>query len=196
MMDWDDIRNRWREDAPQAPLVSLDVLQRADDSLVRAVRKRDRIETVVAVVVVVFFLVGAVGAAAQGLWLELFFRLVVVAWAAWLPFAFRRARNAVPTADPRMPQLEYLALQRDAALVQARLLERVWLWYLTPPAIGIFGLTLAMDGVTVRSLAYLGSVLALYAGLAWYNRRVARTKFRAHADRLQGHIQRLGNDID
>src|SRR5690606_9208632 len=96
MMDWDDIRNRWREDAPQAPLVSLDVLQRADDSLVRAVRKRDRIETVVAVVVVVFFLVGALGAAAQGLWLELFFRLVVVAWAAWLPFAFRRARNAVP----------------------------------------------------------------------------------------------------
>ena len=194
MMDWDDIRNRWREDAPQAPLVSLDVLQRADDSLVRAVRKRDRIETVVAVVVVVFFLVGALGAAAQGLWLELFFRLVVVAWAAWLPFAFRRARNAVPTADPRMPQLEYLALQRDAALVQARLLERVWLWYLTPPAIGVTGIKLASDGVTAGSLTYLGGMVVLYAAIAWFNRRAARTRFRAHAAVLQQQIDALAGD--
>lgn len=95
-----------------------------------------------------------------------------------------------------MPQLLYLARQRDAALVQARLLERAWLWYLTPPAVGIFGLTLAMSGVTTRSMAYLACVVALYSGLACINRRVARTQFRAHADQLQGHIERLGNDID
>jgi uncharacterized membrane protein len=195
-MDWDDIRSRWREDVPHATIVPIEELRRTDGRLTRAVRRRDRIETVAAVLVAAFFSLGCVVAGMQGRWIAVAFGLVVVAWAVWLPFAFRRARREVPDADPRMPQLLYLTRQRDAALVQARLLERVWLWYLTPPAVGIFGLTLAMDGITVRSTAYLAGVLALYAGLAWVNRRVARTQFRAHADLLQAHIQRLGNDID
>lgn len=195
-MDWNDIRQRWREDVPPARLASIDELQRADARLATAVRRRDRIETVAAVVVALLFLVGCIVAAIQGLWIEMAFGLVVLAWAAWLPFAFRRARREVPAADPRMPPVAYLSRQRDAALVQARLLERVWLWYLTPPAVGIFGLTLAIEGITAGSVTYLASVLVLYGGLAWFNRHVARTRFRAHAEQLQGHIQRLGNDID
>jgi len=195
-MDWNDIRQRWREDVPLARLASIDELQRADARLATAVRRRDRIETVAAVLVALLFLVGCIVAAIQGLWIELVFGLVVLAWAAWLPFAFRRARREVPAADPRMPPVAYLSRQRDAALVQARLLERVWLWYLTPPAVGIFGLTLAIEGITAGSVTYLASVLVLYGGLARFNRHVARTRFRAHAEQLQGHIQRLGNDID
>lgn len=195
-MDWNDIRQRWREDVPPARLASIDELQRADARLATAVRRRDRIETVAAVVVALLFLVGCIAAAIQGLWIEMVFGLVVLAWAAWLPFAFRRARREVPAADACMPPVAYLSRQRDAALVQARLLERVWLWYLTPPAVGIFGLTLAIEGITAGSVTYLASVLVLYGGLAWFNRHVARTRFRAHAEQLQGHIQRLGNDID
>src|SRR5690606_28986569 len=156
-MDWNDIRQRWREDVPLARLASIDELQRADARLATAVRRRDRMETVAAVLVALLFLVGCIVAAIQGLWIELVFGLVVLAWAAWLPFAFRRARREVPAADPRMPPVAYLSRQRDAALVQARLLERVWLWYLTPPAVGIFGLTLAIEGITAGSVTYLAS---------------------------------------
>lgn len=195
-MDWDDIRQRWREDVPDAPLTSIDELQRSDRKLERAVRRRDLIETAAAWLVAAIFSLGCVVAAVQGRWVLLFFGLIVAVWAMWVPFVFRRARREVPAADHHMPPLLYLSRQRDAALVQARLLERAWLWYLTPPAVGIIGLTLALDGVTTGSMVYLAGLLVLYGGLAWLNRHVARTRFRAHAEQVQSHIQRLHGDIE
>lgn len=193
-MDWDSLRQQWRQDAPAASTSSIDELRSLDQALRKRVRRRDMGETAAAVVVAVFFAWSALDLAADAEWVALGFALLLVAWAVTVPLRLRRARREVPEEDPRQPLVENLGRQRDAALVQARMLERVWLWYLTPPAIGLFGMTLARSGPSAFALAYLAAVAVLYIGLAWINRRVARTQFRAHAERLQRQIDALGGE--
>lgn len=190
-MDWDKLRSEWREATPEASMMAAEELRARDRSLWKQVRRRDLVETVAAVIVVVFFSLVVIGALAEGEWLQVASALLIASWGAWLPFKLRQARRAAEPDRPGAPTLDYLRQQRDASLLQARMLERVWLWYLTPPAIGIIGLRLAQDGPTAGSLAYFGVMLVLYVGLAWLNRWTARTRFRAHADVLQRQIDEL-----
>ena len=190
-MDWDKLRNQWRETAPAAPLMAVDELRALDASLWKKVRRRDMVETIAAVVVAAFFGLTTLGTLVEREWLQAGFALLITAWAAWLPFRLRRARRSAAVDGHGASMLDYLRRQRDAALVQARMLERIWLWYLAPPAAGLAGLTLARDGFTKGSLGYIGVLLLLYAGIAWLNRHTARTQFRAHADTLQRQIDAL-----
>ncbi|MEN1941080.1 hypothetical protein WCE41_08170 [Luteimonas sp. MJ246] len=193
-MDWDKMRNAWRSDTPTVHLLPMDELQKRGQTLWKKVRRRDLIETIAAVLVAVFFALITLAALVDGEWLQAGFALLITAWGVALPFRLRRARQLAPEPDHGVSLLAYLQRQRDATLAQARMLEQVWLWYLTPPAIGLTGLTLARDGATAGSLRYLAVMLVLYGALAWINRRVARTQFRAHAETLQRQIDGLTND--
>ncbi|HEY4530327.1 MAG TPA: hypothetical protein VIG97_08365 [Luteimonas sp.] len=190
-MDWNELRNQWRAGAPAAPLMAVDELRTRDASLWKKVRRRDLVETTAAVIVAVFFALSTLGTLVERAWLQAAFSLLITAWAVCLPFQLRRARRSATMDGHGASLLEYLRRQRDAALVQARMLERIWLWYLAPPAIGLVGLTLARDGATMASLRYIGVLMLLYAGIAWLNRYTARTRFRAHADTLQRQIDAL-----
>lgn len=193
-MDWDSMKQQWRQDAPAAPAVSIQELQSLDGTLRKRVRRRDLVETVAAVAVAIFFTLTALGMAAEGEWVAFGSSVLLVAWAVVVPLRLRYARSRVPEADPQLPLVENLGRQRDAALAQARLLEQVWAWYLTPPMIGIVGVTMALRGPSVFALVYLAVVVVLYLGIAWLNRRTARTKFRAHAERLQHQIDALNGE--
>ena len=195
-MDWDKLRNQWRETAPAAPLMAVDELRALDASLWKKVRRRDMVETAAAVIGAVFFGLTTVGTLVEREWLQAGFALLITAWAVWLPFRLRRARRSAAADGHDASMLEHLRRQRDAALVQARMLERIWLWYLAPPATGLVGLTLARDGYTRGALGYVAAVLLLCAGLAWLNRHTARTQFRAHANTLQRQIDALEGDAD
>ena len=190
-MDWEMMRQQWRSEGPAVPRVPVDELEARDEKLHRQVKRRDLLETVAAVLGGIFFTFVALGSAAEGNWAAVAFSVLLVAYALFVPLKLRRARRWLPVVEHHMPLVEGLARQRDAALAQARMLEQVWLWYLTPPGVGLFGLTLAVDGVTPGSLAYLGVVLVTYVGIGWLNRHVARTRFRAHAAALQGQIDAL-----
>ncbi|MGO1719764.1 MAG: hypothetical protein ACTHZI_06170 [Luteimonas sp.] len=193
-MDWDRVRQEWRSERPAAPTVSVDELESRDDALQKQVRWRDLVETAAAIVVAVFFGFTVLDSAGSGEWVAFGSALLLVAWAVLVPIRLRRTRRWMPVVEHHMPLVEGLSRQRDAALAQARMLEQVWLWYLTPPTIGIFGLTLALRGPSTFVLVYLAAVLVLYAVLAWINRYAARTKFRAHAERLQRQIEALAGE--
>lgn len=193
-MDWDSMKQRWQHDAPAVPAASIDELQALDQAIRRRVRRRDLVETVAAVAVAVFFTLTALGMASRGEWAAVGFSVLLVAWAAVVPLRLRHARRQVPEEDPQLPLVENLGRQRDAALAQARMLEQVWLWYLGPPLIGIVGITLALRGPSMFALVYLSVVVVLYLGIGWYNRRAARTKFRAHAEELQRQIDALSGE--
>lgn len=190
-MDWNEIRRQWQHDAPATTAVPVDKLQSLDRAIQKQVRRRDLIETLAAAVVAIFFTFVALGLAADAEWTALAFTVLLVMWALAVPLRLRHARRRMPAEEPQLALVETLGRNRDAALIQARMLERVWLWYLTPPAIGIFGLTLTLQGPSGFALAYLGVVTVLYFGIAWLNRHVARTKFRAHAAQLQRQIDAL-----
>lgn len=190
-MDWERIGRQWREQAPDGEPATLEALRERDRALWRKARRRDLVETLVALVVVVVFAVAAQRLLEVGNWLAGGSALLIVAWAAWLPFRLHRGRRLAVEPDPGMPLLAWLEHRRDALLAQARMLEQIWSWYLAPPAIGAGGLKLGIDGLNPDSLAYFGFVLVLYAVIGWLNRRAARTRFRARADELQARIDRL-----
>lgn len=190
-MDWDTIRKEWRRALPDAPLLSMEELRKRDRSLWKTVRRRDLVETIAGGFVAVFFALVAIRALGSGAWMQGGFALLIAAWGVYLPFPMHRSQRLALQPDHGLALIGHLRQQRDAALAQARMLERVWLWYLTPPAIGLTGLTLARDGVTAGSLGYIAVLAVLYAVLAWVNRRAARTQFRAHAEELQRQIDAM-----
>lgn len=193
-MDWDRIRTEWREATPAMQLLPAEELRDRDGALWKTVRRRDLIETIAGVFVAIFFGAMTIVALAKGAWSQAGFALLVAAWAAELPFRLHRNRRLALQPGHGLPLREFLVRQRDAARVQARLLERVWLWYLAPPAIGCIGLELARKGPTSGALLYIGVILGVCALLAWVNRHAARTQFRAHADALQRQIDALDAD--
>lgn len=193
-MDFDKLRDQWRQAPEHVSLMPADELSALDGALWKKVRRRDRWETIVAVILAVFFSLVALGAVVDGAWVLAASALLITAWSIALPFQLKRGRLDTTADGHGATTLEYLRRRRDASLVQARMLERVWLWYLTPPAIGVTGIKLASDGVTAGSLTYLGGMVVLYAAIAWFNRRAARTRFRAHAAVLQQQIDALAGD--
>lgn len=193
-MDWNRMRQRWRQEDLPVPEVSIDELRTRESALRRHVRFRDLLETGAAVLVAVLFVLAAVGLGSRGQWLAAGFAVLLVAWAVVVPLRLRSARREAPDPAPGLPLVENLRRQRDAALAQARMLEQVWLWYLGPPMVGIFGMTLALRGLSMFALVYLAVVVLLYVGIAWFNRRAAKTKFRAHAERLQQQIDALATE--
>ncbi len=193
-MDWDRIRTQWREATPSANLLSLHELRTRDGALWKTVRRRDLLETIAGVFVAIFFGAMTIVALSRGEWLQGGFALLVAGWGAELPFRMHRHRRLALEPGHGLDLRAFLERQRDAALVQARLLERVWLWYLAPPAIGLAGLTLARDGLTAGALRFIGVMLVLCVVLVWANRYAARTQFRAHADALERQLDALAGD--
>lgn len=193
-MDWDRIHDAWKQQPVPPTQVAIDTLRERDATLSRQVRTRDRVETIAAVVVAVWFALVALGEAATGAWLASASAAWLVAWAVYVPLRLHRARRQDPGSAAGLPLLQHLERQRARALAQARMLERAWLWYVAPVVVGLAGLTLATSGPTRGALAYLGGCLLLGIGVAWLNRHVARSRFRNHADALARQIAALTGD--
>lgn len=195
-MDWDSMKQQWQTRAPGVgpATPSAEQLRRESDRLQRTVRRRDLRETIAAVVVGVFFLLLAGSGFSRGSWAGASFALLLVVWAGYVPFQLRRARRKLPDPRPDLPLRIFLQRQREAALAQARMLERAWLWYVAPCTVGLLGLTFSTPGEGAGRLLYGGFVIALGVLVAWINRRAARQVFRAQAHTLEQRIDSLDGD--
>lgn len=191
-MDWDNIRQQWQTQPPASPSAapSAERLRQESDRLQERVRRRDLVETIAAVVVAVLFLLAAGSGFSRGNWVGASFALLLVAWAVFVPFQLRWARRKLP--DPRrdLPPRIFLERQREAALAQARMLDRAWLWYVAPCMVGLLGLTFSAPGVDAGDLLYGGFVVALGIFIAWINRRAGQA-FHEHARALGQQINSL-----
>lgn len=192
MMDWNQIRQQWRSGSSDAPPDDVLVaLQRRDLELRRQVKRRDWLETAVALVVAPAFAVAAWRAGARGAWAVMSFSTLLALWAAYVPAHLWRARRRLPKAHHDRPSIEYLAEDRLALLAQARMLERIWIWYLAPCAFGVIGLNVSVFGITSGSMIYTAVVLAFCAVIARVNRHAARAQYRDLAAQIDRQISRL-----
>ena len=191
-MDWETMQRKWQagDGAPPRPALA-EVIAQAG-GLAAIVRRRDRIETVAALAVLALFGAWGWGLLADGKALAGAFALLVAASAAWIPLLLWRARARLP-GEPRhdQPVRIYLERQRDAMRAQASLLERVAWWYVMPPAIGVIGITFALQGPTPYAWGYAAAVLAFDAWVVHINRRAARTRFGAQARQLAEQLRLL-----
>ena len=194
-MDWNAMRHQWRQAESAAPaLVDPDVIEgvrQREQKLRAAVKRRDRLESGVALVLAPIFGYMTMRAGLSAKWWPMLFCAWLTAWTLYVPWQLWRVRRRMPEARIDSALLDYLPRQRDAMLMQARMLERVWLWYLAPCAIGVIGLNFAAQGATTGNFVYAAIVLVFFGYLARLNRRAARTQFRdlaASIDRQLAHL--------
>ena len=88
-MDWNELRQEWREQAPAARLLAVEEIRALDGSLWKQVRRRDLIETVAGIAVAGIFGVGALRGMLAGEWVAAAFGLLVAVWGASLPFQLK-----------------------------------------------------------------------------------------------------------
>ena len=192
MMDWNRLRETWQRDANASPEVDVLVAVQTRDTDLRAkLRRRDRMETVVAALVAPFFAYGAWRAGLRGDWVQAFFAGFLVLWAAYVPLHLWRNRRRLPKPHPDRSLLDFLREEHLAMVAQAQQLERIWVWYLAPCAFGVVGLNFAARGPTTGTWIYTAIVLAFCAFLARLNHHAARTQFRDHAAQIAQQISRL-----
>jgi hypothetical protein len=136
----DDLREAWRrrgaDGGPEAagpdPAGELAAVRERAHRLEAAVRRRDRIETLVALALLPVFSVFALrGGTVTG---RLGATILAVA-CLFIPLRLRAARRHPP--DPGLPVATFLRLELDLVLRQRRLLLTVPFWYLGPLALGV-----------------------------------------------------------
>lgn len=196
-MDWKQIRQQWQTASDTAAMdVALVELQQRDRTLRAQLRRRDWLETGVAWLVAPVFAVAAWFAGSRGAWWVMFFSTFLTLWCVYVPWRLWRARRSLPTPRHDVALIDYLRQERIAMLGQARMLERLWVWYLAPCAFGVIGLNVSAQGLTHSVLVYAAIVLVFSLILAWLNRFAARTRFRAHVEQIEEQISRLVTEND
>ena len=194
-MDWNDLRERWRASEPPSRMAAmLERIGSRSDRLRFAVRRRDFLETAVAIVMFPAFAWLAWQLASRGVWLPFAFVAFLLGWLVYVPLRLRAARRTLPVMRADLPTRDYLAAERDAMLAQAKMLEAVWKWYLMPCAIGVVGFVVSARGFTAKTMAYSAVVLGFFVLLHHANRTAARKGFRAHADDIDAQVRSFEED--
>ena len=191
-MDWKQIRQQWQTASDAAgPDVAMVELQQRDRTLRAQLRRRDWLETGVALLVAPVFAVAAWFAGSRDAWWVMFFCVFLTLWCVFVPWRLWRARRNLPTPSHDLTLIDYLRQEHAAMIGQARMLERIWVWYLAPCAFGVIGLNVSAMGWTPGVLVYVAIVLAFCLAVARLNHLAARTRFRAHAESIEQQIVKL-----
>lgn len=196
-MDWNEMRMRWKS-SPAVPgtLEDIAAVRERDRKLRGIVKRRDWLETAVALIVMPFFLWVAWTASRDGQLITAAFAAFIALWAGFVPLRLWYTRRRMPTLHPDRSLHEYLCEERDAMLAQARMLESIWIWYLGPCVIGVLGLVLSRKPPTLGTWIYCGVVVGSCALIGWANHLAARSHFRAIADDIGRQLQQLNWEKD
>lgn len=190
----DPVKAAWQASAADPTLPSLDDVRKGADVFYRHIRRRNLVEYVACVLVVVAFGYGALFVVASPVVragaLLVVLGVLVVAW----QLHHRASAAPPPAAEAAEPILAHqraqFARQRDA-------LAQIGLWYLGPMAPGLLLILLAP--AIERGPAALGFGnyfaivvnLVMFGGIWWLNHRVARGLQKAidEIDALTGETQ-------
>ena len=193
-MNWNQMRAQWQQQDAATRVPDIRLLEQRDDALRATLKRRDRRETIAAVVVAAVFAINLPFAVAAGDWWRFAFALLLVASAAVTPRVLCMARGQGGDSAADVTLLQSLRGRHAHARAQARLLEWAGLWYVAPMTVGLVGLTLSVSGTTPLAIGYVVLVLAFSAFVAWLNWHVARRLLRPHAAQLQAQIDALSAD--
>ena len=191
-MNIEELRREWN--AMDEPVVRLPdatllagVKARALE-LETTIRRRDRRETVAAVLVAVFFMLPLI----TGQWLTRIGALIVIAACVLTVVQLRRARRAHPPAGYERPLAEVIETERSRLVSQIRLLQAVPWWYAAPFAVGVILVYAGTVGATLSTLLYSVVVVLVAAIIIALNRRVVENDLLPalrELDRLREQLQ-------
>lgn len=186
-MEWETLRAQWQ----QSPTGGAPDPRGLSDSLWRKVRRRDGLETFVAVLLLPVFGVSAWLELRAGNWLTAGFAILLVLAVAYIPWHLWRVRRKIPANDPGRPVRDYLVAARAAADAQATQMRNVAWWYSSPIAVGAIGFVGAQREFDTYWLVYAGVVIAITLGINWLNKRAADRVFDVAAKDIDEQLRNL-----
>lgn len=189
-MDFDQLGEHWRrQDAAEEgrdPVTEIRSIRERARELDRAVRRRDRLETGVAIVMLPLFvwvaLTSPYPVSAAGAW-------ILVAACILTPLRLRAARKARPLAGS--PLAEGLRAELTWLRGQERLLGTVAWWYVGPIALGAVLLVGGGAGSSVSKAIYTAIVAAGSAWIVRLNRKAVRNDVAPVTRTLEGWLADL-----
>jgi hypothetical protein len=189
----DDLAPAWRRraepDFGAQPAPELAAIRARARQLDVTVRRRDRIETLVALSLLPIF--GTFAARADGVLVRAGAAIVAIS-CLWIPLVLRRARRRA--LDHRQPGAAFLRLELDFVLRQRRLLLTVPWWYLGPLGIGVILFFAGASPSPWLTAVYAAVVVAFYFALYRLNRRAVESNLEPWAHELRLWIAFGGED--
>jgi hypothetical protein len=189
-MNFDQLAEAWRGDAAAAPARSpaqeVAAVRAKAAELARDVRRRDRLETGVALAMVPFFAWTAVRAPHP---LTALGAAIITVALVLIPVRLRMARHRAPEAA--LPVAWALRAELARVRAQERLLGTVAWWYLGPLGVGYILVKAGGPGSPLSKAAYAAGVVALAGGLLYLNLRAVRRELRPLADELERWLDDL-----
>jgi len=184
--EFDEIQTLWKQQSIQPLEVDMTELKKKADGFVRKIRIRNVLEWLAASFVAVFF-VGLAVTRPEFPVITKVDSLLIAAAALYVGVRLTLDGRVGRLPDPAQNTVVYVQAYRDRLLDQAQLLRAVPYWYLAPFVPGFmafyFGfLELAPNAWPALVLMFVLN-MALFVGIAWLNRRAART-LTAQADEL------------
>jgi len=190
MMEWDRMRNAWqaRADRPGEGRLPLPSDARW---LRRTIRRRDLLETVVAVAMALIFTAMVWPLWSAGLVASALFSAWLAASCILIVLRLRRARALFPARDGDLSLSEFLARERRALEHQRRLLASVRWWYVGPIVFGVVGFFMGFRGLHWHSAAYAAIVLTVGFLIERANRMAVRESIEPAIAALEEQIRQL-----
>ncbi len=195
MMDWNQLRYEWQARDPE-PIAPERLRPTQRTKLWQRVRRRDLLETAVAIPLVPLFGVAAVMLAMAGLPTAAAFAGFLAVAVAWIPLRLWRARQSIPAPDPGGSALAFLRAERRALELQVELLSSVAWWYWGPIGVGVIGLVAGIRGLTPETLVYAGFVAVLCAAIEVANRLAVRKGIRPAIAAVDRQIRELRKELE
>jgi len=191
-MNWDSIQTGWQNAAnnsdPDTTRRMVVSAKQRDRELHQSVRRRDLLETTVALLIAPFFAYFTWITLGKSMWLAAAASVLLVAWSLFVPWHLRRARKLQPDPVLSTDMLTYLRAEKKATQAQYEMLHGILRWYLGPAGVGVILLFLGVRGWSAASLYYSLTVLAVYFAIYVANRRVARRNIAPKIDQIDRQI--------
>ena len=199
-MNWDAIQSQWQSqngDAldPEHVAAILLAARSRNESLHQRVRRRDRLETVVGLLLAPFFVVAAFIEGQEGLWVTVAGCALLVAAFIYIPIKLRKARRLLPKTDKDRGLVNYLRDEHKALSAQVELLRSVPTWYLTPIGIGVLMVFIGFRGATMASFYYTLAVLVISGLIYLANISAVSKQFAPRLQEIEAELESLGETL-
>jgi hypothetical protein len=191
-MNLDDARRDWQaqtvlDEAKMSEDEMLELVKSSSSAFDRTIARRDRRETIAAVVVMILFL----PLLATGPWLTRVGVLVVLAAFALIFTKLGTARRLEASEPVDLSLAELLESERTKVNRQIRLLESVVPWYIIPPTVGAMLIVIGLDGLSWFTFGYAVFALATAVWIYRLNQHAVTRELRPKRSEIERLIREL-----
>lgn len=195
MMKWESLQASWQSASGTVEEAKWkQLMQDAKDrerKLHRTVRRRDILETSIALLLTPVFGFFAWSLLVKGMWVAALASAALVVCCLYIPWRLRQARKLQPDPEMSTDMLAYLRAERDATEAQVHLSKGILSWYLGPIGVAVILLYFGIQGWSLTTLYYTLFVFGLFGVIYLLNQKAAARKIEPRIEQIDEQIREL-----